>query len=146
MTPNKTQLLALAEQVERFNLSGPFDIARQRESELNEAIARAVGVPCTVEVGHEALGNYRKVPARVPAYTASLDAATTLIPKGMGFHLNRYWSASHDGPVWSCEITTGGTPDRPRQVFECFDAPSPAIAAAAAALRALAAGCGDNSN
>ena len=71
-------------------------------------------------------------------FTFSLDAAMTLVPKGMGFDLNRYWIAGADGPVWSSEIATGGLPDKPRKVFDCYDRPSAALAVAAAALRAIA--------
>lgn len=77
----------------------------------------------------------RHYPAR---FSASLDAAMTLVPEGAGLDLSRYWIAAVEGPVWSAHITTGGVPDNPRQVFECFDAPTPALALCAAALRARA--------
>lgn len=66
------------------------------------------------------------------AYT---DAALMLVMKGAGFYLNRYWIASADGPVWSCEICTGGIPSNPRRVFDAFDAAHPALAIAQAALK-----------
>lgn len=71
------------------------------------------------------------------AYT---DAALMLVIDGAGFYLNRYWIASADGPVWSCEICTGGIPSNPRRVFDAFDAAHPALAIAQAALRAKEAG------
>jgi len=67
---------------------------------------------------------------------AYLDAAMMLVPEGAGFYLNRYWIASADGPVWSCEICTGGIPSNPRRVFDDYDADHPAIAVASAALKA----------
>ena len=69
-------------------------------------------------------------------YTASLDAAMSLVPEGAGLNLSRYWIGSVDTPVWSAEICTGGVPENPRKVFDCYDAPTPALALCAAALRA----------
>ena len=119
-----TDLLALADRVERFDPSGPYDIARDKERELNEAIAAAAGIPATVEVGHEALGNYRKVPARLPAYTASLDAAATLVPKDYD------WAVFHTNGGLTIHAWCGSRED----VF----GGSPALALCAAALRARA--------
>ena len=115
-------LEALAARVEMFDPSGPYAVARDQERELNEAIAAAVGLPCTVEVGHEALGNYRKVPARLPAYTASLDAAITLVPKGFDWIIARTnGGLTVHAEVGNREMVFGATP---------------ALALTAAALRA----------
>lgn len=76
---------------------------------------------------------------RGPRYTASLDAAMSLVPEGCGFHLDRYWIASRKEPAWLCEISTGGIPSNPRQVYAGDDAWSAALAVTCAALRARAA-------
>lgn len=73
-----------------------------------------------------------------PDYLRSLDAAMSLVPEGLGLRIERYWIARRGGPVWSAEIARGGLPGSPRQVFECFDATTPALALTAAALRARA--------
>lgn len=88
---DKAALLALADRVESFDTGGPYDIARERERELNEAIAIAVGLPATIKVGHPVLGNERIIPSRIPAYTASLDAAMSLVPD------EAFWRLGHDG-------------------------------------------------
>lgn len=135
-----TDLLALAERVERFDPSGPYAFARDKERELNEAIAAAAGVPATVEVGHEALGNYRKVPARLPAYTASLDAAMSLVPLGvegipLSFKAERFYLGNGEcycrASVW-CGLGVISSLDT------ASVAAAPALALTAAALRALA--------
>lgn len=69
-------------------------------------------------------------------FTASLDAALTLVPEGAGVRLDRYWIANVDGPVWSCSISQGGVPENPRKVFETWDHLTPALALCAAALTA----------
>jgi hypothetical protein len=73
-----------------------------------------------------------------PAYTASIDAAMSLVPDGTGFDVNRYWLASRTVPAWMCEISTGGIPSNPRKVHAAHDAHSAALAICAAALRARA--------
>lgn len=75
-----TGLLELAERVERYTPSGRHDIDRDKERSFNEAIAVAIGMPLTVEVGHELTGNLRRVPNRLPQFVTSLDAAMTLVP------------------------------------------------------------------
>jgi len=135
------ELEKLAERVE--GLSGP-------DREVDAAIALASGWRVcrgnwwTPDQASRAKKARRSIwssgsPVQLPAYTASLDAAMTLVPEGLGLHINRYWTASHDGPVWSCEISTGGLPNKPRQVFDCYDAAGPAQALTAASLRARAA-------
>lgn len=71
-------------------------------------------------------------------YTSSVDAALALVPDGAGLEITRYWIGSRDGPVWSAEISTGGVPDNPRRVYDCYDASTTALAITAAALRARA--------
>lgn len=77
----------------------------------------------------------------VPNYTGSLDAAMTLVPEGAGYNLDRYWI--REGARWRVEISTGGIPEQPRQVFDCWDACNGALATVAAALRARAAQAGE---
>lgn len=71
-----------------------------------------------------------------PRFSASLDAAMSLVPESAGLGIERYWN--QHGEVWSAEIRTGGVPDNPRKVFDCYDAATPALALCAAALRARA--------
>lgn len=126
-------LLDLAARVEA--LSGP-----DREVDAEIAIA-AKAVPYDFEPSYWT-AQWREMYGdrywSAPGYTASLDAAITLLPDGMGLRTERYWTASHEGAVWSAEISTGGLPDNPLRVFECFDAATPALALTAAALRAKA--------
>lgn len=124
---SEAELLALADKVERYEAAGPYDIARERERELNEAIAVAIGLPRTVKVGHPVLGNDRTIPARVIAYTASLDAAMTLVPKGHG------WVSRSTGYARVYPMDKGD--------YEGFAA-TPALALSAAALKARAATMG----
>jgi hypothetical protein len=79
---------------------------------------------------------------RIPAYTASLDAAITLVPEGwrigdLSQHDHPTLRAKGDWTAWlypdgKLEPVTG---DKPR----CRFAATPALALTAAALRALAA-------
>lgn len=115
------EMLALAERCEA---------ATRGDRELDGDIYCDLGLAPFVEGAYDAY--------RAPAYTASLDAALALVPEGVGINIERYWIAKSDGPVWSAEIATGGLPDKPRQVFDCYDAATPALAVTAVALRALA--------
>lgn len=72
----------------------------------------------------------------LPAYTASIDAALTLVPEGAGLSIQRYWIAAVDGYVWSAGVSTGGVPSNPRKVFASYDAANAALAITAASLRA----------
>lgn len=121
-------LMALASRVERYEVTGPYDIARDRERDINEAVAAAVGVPATVKVGHEILGNLRAVPTRLPAYTASLDAAMTLVPQGWRI------GTLAQGRNGSCYATLVN------DEWAAGDAATLALALTAACLRAHAAG------
>lgn len=74
----------------------------------------------------------------VPAYTASLDAALSLVSDGDGIELRRYWMATGDpyssaeyGRVWSACITTGLGDQHASK-----DRPSGALALTVATLRA----------
>ncbi len=74
---------------------------------------------------------------RVLDYTASLDAALTLVPEGAGIKLDRHWTTRHDGPVWMAAIYTGLG-----DVHASEDRPTPALALCCAALRARAGEAG----
>lgn len=135
------ELLALADKAESYVASRLHDIARDQERDLHEAIARAVGVPCTVSVGHPALGNVRKVPARLPAYTTSLDCAVTLVPRGWN-----WMAGNRDLPAARAYVENGkpafkGISSRrnPDRLWFEVTAATPALALTSAALRALAA-------
>jgi len=79
---DKAALLALADRVERYVPTGHFDIDRDNERGLNEAIGLVVGVGHRVRVGDSALGNDRWSPSPLKPYVTSLDAAMTLIEDG----------------------------------------------------------------
>ena len=50
------------------------------DRELDESIARYVaGLPATLRLGHELLGNERTVPRHHPAYTTDLNAVVALV-------------------------------------------------------------------
>jgi len=136
------ELLRLADAVECYKVEGPWDIARDRERDLNERIAIAAGVPCTVKVGHPALGDERTIPARIPAYTASLDAAMSLVPAKLRLMLTEWDDEKHlraQGP-WQAVLSEPGQDasfDAMRG-YRCEHAATPALALTAAALRARA--------
>jgi len=123
------ELLKLADAVECYKVEGPWDIARDRERDLNERIAIAAGVPCTVRVGHPALGDERTIPARIPAYTASLDAAMTLVPEGR--FVGALNQCDTDGE-WYARIEAHDA------VYEDATATTAALALTTASLRARA--------
>jgi len=77
-------------------------------------------------------------------YLGSLDDAMSLVPKGCGFNLDRYWinNVRNDGLRWSCHLSFGGLPGNPRRVIEVFDCFTAPLAIVAAALRAKAVGEG----
>lgn len=77
-----------------------------------------------------------------PEYTASIDAALTLVPEGQGMKLDKYWIASVDRPIWHAAVTS---PSKNPNVIvgsdynEVWDCRTLALALCAAALRARAA-------
>jgi hypothetical protein len=128
MTP--TELRALADRVEA--LTGP-------DREIDAEIGMAMGLKNTMRVGHECLGTDRVVPVRCPAYSASLDAALTLVPGG--------WPSVQIGTTDDGRGYAGIAKGYGQMMAEvpeegyasCEDAASMAIALTAAALRAHAA-------
>lgn len=74
------------------------------------------------------------------------SAAMMLVPEGAGVRLLRYWVSHIEGPVWMASVTS--PTKRPGVIVgvdenECWDALDPALALAAAALRAHAAIAGE---
>lgn len=77
----------------------------------------------------------------VPRYTASLDAAATLVPEGCGWIAG--WGQTRiDEPMGGACISRNGRfigPSANYDVIAGADAPTPALALVVAALRAIAA-------
>jgi len=122
MTLPEDRLNALALACEKA--SGP-------DRELSCKIAREIGYDGGV------LGSQTSSPwAWCPDYTASIDAAMTLVPEGLGWRLN----------VFSKERVAHIFPDNEDYTGPCLAfsrAASPALALTAAALRALALKSGE---
>ncbi|MGI4744931.1 MAG: hypothetical protein ACRYGI_11550 [Janthinobacterium lividum] len=91
-----TALAILAARVESHSPIGRHDVVQANASELNEAIAIAIGLPLTVKRGHPVLGNERTVPNRILDYVGSLDAAKTLVPDGMGISIAQHGKRGDD--------------------------------------------------
>ena len=124
MTATRTTLLALAERVEA---------ATGADRELDEDIGIAIGRGRTVRVGHECLGNVRDVPINCPRYTASLDAAMSLVPSGCSEWNVESWSAP--GAIQPAHVRATAWVSGAARVY----AATPALALTAACLRACAA-------
>jgi hypothetical protein len=139
---NPTTLLALAERCEQA--AGP-------DRELDVAIARALGwkplyrddysqwwPPAAVADARERKRSILHHPTQpLPMFTASLDAAVTLVPEGY------YWQAAngkrrHSEPQACADLFVAHGPTRGDMSFT-VDAATPALALCAAALRARAA-------
>jgi hypothetical protein len=69
-------------------------------------------------------------------FTESMDDAMTLMPKGAGIRLERYWL--RDREAWTAVASTGGIPSNPARQFVAEDAYTPALALCIAALKARA--------
>ncbi|MDH7638921.1 hypothetical protein [Sphingomonas oryzagri] len=126
-------LLQLAERVE--GLAGP-------NRNVDALIAPLQGLR-VVDEGHP-IGRmcYDDIGAAqlMPRYTASLDAAMSLVPEGQGVQVDRYWIASVDGPVWHAHVTSPTT--KPNVIVgsdynEAWDCASAALALCAASLKAI---------
>jgi len=73
-----------------------------------------------------------------PTYTASIDAAMTLVPEGMRVNLSEWDDEEHlrrAGP-WQCILSVAGTCHANPFDARCDHAATPALALTAAALRA----------
>ena len=123
----KEELLKLAERVEA--LSGPD---REVDSEIDRLTfrgpfeARLCGCMGNCLPGHPA---YNGACVSVPHYTASLDAAMTLVPEGCGWSLVQ---ATYEKSYGCVESGDDRTPDLEAR------AATPALVLCAAALRSLA--------
>lgn len=131
-----TDLRALASRVEAA--TGP-------DRELDECIGMSLGPKRTMRVGHECLGNEREVPIYCPHYTASLDAAMTLVPEHCvwiagdykGLANADYWQGEYKyAKGWASVSDTGDPPGDPAMPTFRVNASSPALALVAASLRA----------
>ena len=132
-----TNLEKLAERVERAGPDRELDLAIAKVRRVNPVPAGAT-YDYALDDGKHAWS--AGMGMGVPAYTASLDAAMTLVPEGCGVKLDRYWIGRQEGPVWSAHLAFGGIPESPRRVHEAFDAETPPLALGAAVLRAAAKG------
>lgn len=132
-----TNLIALAEKVE--SLTGPC-------RETDGLIARAAGFevlphPQTADPMYRHYGGMLMNP--VPAFTASLDAAMTLVPEGLRLMLSEWDDEAHlrAKGAWQSVLSKPGCDasfDAMRG-YRCDHAATPALALTAAALRARAA-------
>ena len=74
--------------------------------------------------------------SKPPAYTASLDAAMSLVPEGWGFRFGElFWVKTDSGEIKSC--AKGGVAEMlATDVLSIGKAATPALALCAAAIRA----------
>jgi hypothetical protein len=102
------------------------------DSELDKRLGRAIGWhPAGVDgrlLQGDAAWLYEN---KCPAYTASLDAATMLVPEGCGWSVHRYASG--------LRARAGVYIDDGRDKGHYLNAATPALALCSAALRARAA-------
>jgi hypothetical protein len=96
------------------------EAATGADRELDDMIAIAVGIPATIKLGDEMLGNVRWAPVRSKPYTASLDAAVSLVPSGC---------------LWTLDCLSNATALYRDARYQA-NAATPALALCAAALRA----------
>lgn len=136
---DRDALLALADRVE--GLAGP-------DREVDAAIFRAIGAPVPFQFASKMIAlNYDEdrqayfadVPGGLrvryspPAYTASIDAAMTLVPEGRDWMIDNF-----DGPHdRRCSASVFNAKGQDYADYEAFAA-TPAPALCAASLRALA--------
>jgi hypothetical protein len=99
--------------------------------------SRGYFVPHYKQWQHEDGRTRRALPEAVPMYTASIDAALTLVPEDWFFHISRF---SLDVSEPRCDASVYRRSDR-----ECFqsDGPTIALAICIATLRARTAMSGD---
>jgi hypothetical protein len=103
------------------------------------------GAWCVLEVGYN--GKVRSwepkglsQEQRIGSFTASLDAALSLVPKGWAFTVARWWCDGDDKPLFyaDCADLVKIQADEDGEIME-GRALTPALALTAAALRAMAA-------
>ena len=133
MTQAET-LIALAERVE--NLDGPD---RHVDAEIDAALGwRRVENPTAagglIDLWHAPDGTMKRRDERLHLYTASLDAAMSLVPEGWVWTINQFPDKASAYLVNSaCQMA------RPHEQYQA----TPALALTAAALRARAASLGE---
>lgn len=113
MTERHTELMRLAAACEA--VKGP-------DREIDDAINRVMGFPVS-------LGAMMHCDAQPHAYTASLDAAMSLMPKDLDWSMGRSVGFRAVAHLWKAGEVPG---------FRCLSE-TPALALCAAALRAMAA-------
>lgn len=126
----RAELLALAEQCE--NASGPDRV-------LDAAIMGLFTNSVESDNGEWWWGPHDAPPQRVPAFTASLDAALALVPEGMAWSVGQNVHHKH----WLARVQIIDADGGPTSVGRCEGAATPALALCAAALRARAASAPD---
>lgn len=140
---DRGELMALADKLERYTPSGRYDIDNDRRRELNEEIAKHIGMPFTVKLGDPILGNERMGTIRLPDFVGSLDAAMNLMPKNWCIASMEWW------PMTSTKASVKMREVRETEDWIGYDetcgtahsrAGTPALCIAAAALRAKATG------
>ena len=126
---NKHELTALAERVEAAE--GP---SRELDAEIAMQHMASLGADMR---GKMTPAEYlAEFPNLCSEFTASIDAALTLAPEGSSWQL-RWWSK--DNKCWCTFYPPGHAED---DYFHLYDAATPALALAAAALRSQAQGEG----
>lgn len=117
-------MTTLADKLEA--LAARCEAAEGADRDLDERIGMAIGLKRTIRIGHECLGNDREVPVNCPLYTASIDAALTLVPDGARLSVSSIASPGFHAAVMGYGHRAEGF----------ARATTPALALAAAALRA----------
>lgn len=123
----RADLLALASRVEA---------AQGADREIDAAVMRCFTNSVESDDGEWWYGPHDEAPRKVPAFTASLDAAASLVPDG--------WIVANigqnDDKTWFAELRQGHRTSYTKVVFapKDYKAATPALALAAAALRAMA--------
>ena len=105
-----------------------IEAAKEAGRELDDEIAMAIGVPASVKLGDEMLGYVRWAPVKSKLYTASIDAAVSLVPAGWK------WEVYSDGAALLWRQPPGA--HEIRRTATALGCATPALALTAAALRA----------
>jgi hypothetical protein len=119
-----------------LQLAKRIEAATGHDRKLDGEIAKALGLPHGPDSGwcNNHSGDYWTVDECAKYFTASLDAAMTLVPEGYQFGCGSFGNPEGDGPWAWCEPKERLTDD-----FPYGKGATPALALCAAALRARAA-------
>ena len=114
-------------------LAGRVEAATGPDRELDAAIANAVGAEHGQKSGwsNGENGDYFVIDECAPRYTASIDAALTLVPDGWSV-----LSAWNPTGRCKCDLSDGPMDGQNRTWIGSEPCPTPALALTAAALRA----------